>query len=68
MSQFQLRSNQSFVALLTDACWTAAEVSPNKVDCLSSLLASDIDTCVLGKFSAYMDPDLADATAVRMTS
>jgi len=29
---FQLRSLQSFVALFTDACWTTAEVSRNKVE------------------------------------
>jgi len=26
-----LRSYQGFVALFTDACWTAAEISPNEV-------------------------------------
>jgi len=36
--KFQLRSYQGFVALFTDASWIAAEVSPNEVEWMCSLL------------------------------
>jgi len=53
----------SFVALFTDACWAAAaEVSPNEVECLCSLLGSDINMRVARKFTAYVDSKVSVST------
>jgi len=58
----------SVVVLFTDACWTAAEVSPNKVEWLRSFLGIDINVCVPGELLLLWTPrHLADVTAARIT-
>ena len=58
MRHIPVRSHRSFVALFTDACWRAAEVSPNKVEWVSSCLGSDINMCIPGEFTVYVDPEV----------